>query len=501
MLIKNKIINFRYTPIFLLLLLYLFLIFQDFNTINKDGVIYLTQAEILNEKNIYDAFQIYPQILYSVLILLVKKLFFVSTYISALIVNSILYFIFIFYFLKISELIIENSTRVRFASFFIIISSIPLLDNYVSMIIRDHGMWACFTAGMFFHIKYLKNLSYKNIFLGQAFYFLGSLFRIELIILYIISPLISFLINKKNISNILKYFFIVYFLFILAAFFLLIFNIFYGISFDFLTNKSNIFYRLKNILFYLKDIEVFGNNSNLNHILSSYQNHISLLLVNYVFLLKFISGIGITCVPLYFFILNIYILERSVRIFLFTTLIISLSVVYVNFLTDFVLTTRYLISTFIVLYIFSVCGFENYFRNFFNFNLSRNKIFHFFIFILFIINFLFIIIDTKKSNIEKISGNWINANLDINELIFFESARIAFYSEYDLKKLVTYEYLHNKNFDLSEYLEDYSPKYVVLNHENKLVLNCCDYQKIKTFTSDDKKKNVIIYENLLNLEN
>ena len=201
-------------------------------------------------------------------------------------------------------------------------------------------------------------------------------------------------------------------------------------------------------------------------------------------------------IPLLFFLFGTKVLEPSIRKFLLITFLISISIVYINFITDFVLTSRYFVSSWIIIFILCISGFVNYISYFIRSNLLTNKIFKLIIIILYIFNFLIIFIDSEKQNLEKISANWIKNNINLNEFIFFESARIAFYSEYDLKKLVTYEYVHNKNFDFFNYLENFAPKYIVLNNEIKLDLNCCNYQKIKAFSSDDKKKNVYVYENL-----
>lgn len=491
-----NLINKKYTPLLILLIMYVFVIFQDFGTINRDGLLYITQAELLEEKNFIDAIKLHPQFFYAFLIFIFKKFFFVSTYFSALIVNSFLFFIFVFYFMKITEEVIKDNTTVRVATVLVLVSCIPLFDNYLSMVIRDHGMWTCLVLGMYYHINSLKNSSNKKIFLAQFYYFFGSLFRLELIFLYICSPIISLIVYKESHPRKLNYLALSYSLLITVIIISIFFAVFYEININPNSHINDIFSKIINISPNLKNIEISANNKNLNDLLGSFKNQITFVFLNYIFFWKFFVGLGLATIPLLFFLFRKEVLEPSVKKFLLITFLISISIVYLNFITDFVLTSRYFVSSWIIIFILCISGFVNYINYYRRSNSFTNKIFKLIIVTLYIFNLLIIFIDSEKQNLEKISANWIKNNINLSEFIFFESARIAFYSGYDLKKLVTYEYVHNKNFDIFNYLENFSPKYVILNDEKKLDLNCCSYKIIKAFTSDNKKKNVYVYENL-----
>jgi hypothetical protein len=194
--------NHRSLPfhVFLLLVASVWVVFDQRGVINIDGVLYLRQANLFALGNIEAAKALYPWPFYGYFIAVVHKLTGVSLHYSAQVINVSAFVIAAYFFLK-SLVLISSERSVLLAGFLTLVTSIPLLDDYVPMLLRDNGMWAGFTAGLYFYLRWHQSPTFTHALLSQLSFTLGALFRPELIIFNGLLPLASLFIRPAGLSR------------------------------------------------------------------------------------------------------------------------------------------------------------------------------------------------------------------------------------------------------------------------------------------------------------
>ncbi len=186
--------------IFSLLIASVWIVFDQHGVINNDGVLYLRQANLFAQGDLEGAKAIYSWPFFSYLIAQVHQLSGISLLYSAQLINILLFVVASFFFLK-TLLILSKDHTVLLAGFLAIMTSIPILDDYMPMLMRDNGMWAGFTAGLYFYLRWHKAPSVLNALLFQVCFILGAAFRPEIIILNLLIPIASFWVKPKDITK------------------------------------------------------------------------------------------------------------------------------------------------------------------------------------------------------------------------------------------------------------------------------------------------------------
>jgi hypothetical protein len=186
--------------IFLLIIASMWIVFDQHGIINNDGVLYLRQANLFAQGDLEGAKAIYSWPFFSYLIAQVHQLSGLSLLYSAQLINIVLFVVASFFFLK-TLLILSNDRTALLAGFLVILTSIPILDDYMPMLMRDNGMWAGFTAGLYFYLRWHKAPSLLNALLFQVCFILGAAFRPEIIILNLLIPIVSFWVKPKDFTS------------------------------------------------------------------------------------------------------------------------------------------------------------------------------------------------------------------------------------------------------------------------------------------------------------
>lgn len=193
--------NISLLPFFLLILLAsVWVVFDQHGIINNDGVLYLRQANLFAQGDIEAAKAIYPWPFFSYLIAQVHLLSGLSLLYSAQLINIVLFVVAFYFFLK-SLTLISKESSILLAGFLVIVTSIPILDDYMPMLMRDNGMWAGFTAGLYFYLQWHKSPTVLNALLFQFCFILGAIFRPEIIMLNLIIPIASLWVKPTNVSK------------------------------------------------------------------------------------------------------------------------------------------------------------------------------------------------------------------------------------------------------------------------------------------------------------
>ena len=139
----NKLSN---NIVLLILVSVLIIVFQQ-GAINRDGIRYITQSQYIVEGNWDKAMAVYNWPFFSILIAGLHQLTELSLQYVAHTINVTLFVLAGFFFIKNVTLVSHNKTPVFFATL-ILLTSIPLMDDYLGMILRDQGQWAGFMMGV-----------------------------------------------------------------------------------------------------------------------------------------------------------------------------------------------------------------------------------------------------------------------------------------------------------------------------------------------------------------
>ena len=185
-------------PMWLLIILVAMwsVIIQD-GHINRDGLLYLKQAYLIAEGNWKDGLVLYPWPFFSILIAIFHKLTGLHLQVVAHGVDLALFAIAAWFYLKTLKLIYKQKYIIFYGGI-ILLSFIPIMDDYVGMVLRDHGLWAGCMMGTYFYFKNLKNYSLKNSISWQLGFLLSGLFRPEGFVFLLLLPLWNLTQNKSQ---------------------------------------------------------------------------------------------------------------------------------------------------------------------------------------------------------------------------------------------------------------------------------------------------------------
>lgn len=461
---KTKKIN-----LFILTIICFFLIFLEKNKINQDGVFYLTQANYFLEGSWDKAINFYGWPFFSILIASFHYLTNFSLQLSAHVISIFLFLLAALFFFKNIELI-SNGDISPSISLIILLTSILIMDDYVPMILRDHGSWAGFMMGLFYYLKWVNKPNFLLAMLWHLSFIFGALFRIECILILIFLPFIHYLIFFKTT----KFIYLFYPIAILLIGLILIFFIFLLLGINFFdfnlghlgllkTKPIEFFYSIQQSL----DLEILSsNNFFLKKLLIDFSYSFKFIFLSYVFIYKWIFGLGV--LHFIFFILAVkkqLIPARYYKI-LIVLFIFTLLIPLFNLFTTFVLSSRYLVINLWLVNIFSSFGLNYLLKYYFVFN-KKSKLIILVYFFLFL-NFLNIFIDQDKTSYDQDAIAWIkNNNLDINN-IYFDRLRTAYFAglisfdnpDFDKAiNVIQYKYLliHFRSFNDVQVPNNYKP--------------------------------------------
>lgn len=192
----------------------LIVIFQQ-DLLNKDGVLYVGVADLLQNWRFKDAVALYPWPFFSLLIAAFDMVTGVgldaSAYILVTIFDAAMLVAFI---LIVKEL--GGDTRVQIAAVVVVFSLAYLNENRAD-VIRDHGYWCFYLTSLLLYIKFYKS---PGLWLGlgwSAVMLLGALFRIEGLVVWLALPLIVLLRSDTSIRMKVRYLLMSYLLHILIG--------------------------------------------------------------------------------------------------------------------------------------------------------------------------------------------------------------------------------------------------------------------------------------------
>lgn len=477
--------KFRYN-ILLLTFVSVLIIFMQNGEINRDGILYLTQSQFILEGNWTKAMSLYNWPFFSILIAGVHSVLGLSLQNSAHFINILLFILASFFFLKCVDLVSRNKTPFIFATI-ILLTSIPVMDDYLAMILRDQGQWAGFMMGVYCYLRWIKSPLWSWAVLWQIGFILGSLFRPECLLFNFLLPFTSQLLFKNK--NCLKLFiqsiivpmasliFLPFFLFILKV----------ELSSLELARLNELISRPQSFFnTFTQPLSIETDNYYLKVLIADFAISFKYFFLSYVVIYKWAAGLGFLHLGLFIYSIKERLITDDFFKALAVFILFSTIITVINLYTTFVIANRYWAMNFWIVYIFAAIGLGHLWEK-----LKKSKhpkkswLIRSSVAIL-LVYFINVVIDKTEIHYEQEAGLWVKSSqLDTNN-IYFSSKRAAYYSGLLGADMV----------DLKTATDTYEYQYLMITYNRFTeVEEISKYKPIKYFPSVDKPK-VIFYKRI-----
>ncbi len=180
------------------------LIYHPWMIVNPDGILYAYLADLIQQYGIIAAAKHYDWFFYSLLaakfqylthLSMTRSLYFMDAFFAGLIA---------FFFVKIIKQLGGSFLCQCLA--ILVILSIAGMTDYRAFIIRDHSYWAFYLASIFFLLKFVETRYFIHALCWSISALLAGLFRIEGVILVLLTPFLVFFLPYEKWSQKFKNF-------------------------------------------------------------------------------------------------------------------------------------------------------------------------------------------------------------------------------------------------------------------------------------------------------
>lgn len=485
--IQNKDSHFLFS-IFLFLLAIIYITFFQENYINRDGAAYLIQANLIHLNQSDLAKTLYPNLGFAQLILSIKSLFGFSFANAAILLN--LFFLSgsaTFFILILNE--INNDYRLKVLGLVTIAASIPVMDDYLVMVIRDHGFWCFSLAGVYALIKWVKFQSICWIMIFTLAFATAAFFRPEALIFLIFSPIIMWFVFYKSTPSKLSIFFFQFILIAVIGLGSALVVLYYSDQLE-IGRYTDLFHRpwgaVKNIL---KPLPLNTTDIWLISLLEDFSLSNKFLLLGNAYLQKWIFGLSIP-----YFLLMILGLKNFEKVnsgtllvkrVLISVAVLSAFIVFANFLSTFVISGRYFMLHFWILYIFVSYGlYVLFFDKGLSKQISRVSIYKKVAIVLLAIMIANGLFDKTNHSVEKNTAQWL-----VDEKIPFDQVYVQ-----DLRVRYYINQLTVESNELAEVIENNAYKYFVLSTKDNLSLMNQNKMRVIMQLPSSTNPKLIVYQ-------
>ena len=409
--------------------------------INRDGLLYLKQAYLMVEGSWKEGLALYPWPFFSILIAIVHKITNLHLQVVAHGVDLVLFGIAAWFYLKTLNFI-YNQKHIIFYGGIILLSFIPIMDDYVGMVLRDHGLWAGCMMGTYFYFVYLKENTFKNNLLWQLSFVFAGLFRPEALVFLVLIPILHvFLFSKQqsiwlNIQKLMQHYLVV-----LGYTLYLIINKVFLSSGELVSDQgSRLGEFIPRLLSFFKQITsplpITSDHPYLIDLLMNYPLTITFGLLLAILIVKWLKGIGLLMGGLLLYGLNRRLqndLNGTIKVSLYFFIGISFVLVAMNLFNVYVLSNRYWGFHWFWLFIFIT----PFLADFFQAKDSSIRIYVKPLVIIFIVaSIMSSLIDSQKSNIEADAAQYIKNLSYINSVKLIGAERVGYYSGLSIRELI-----------------------------------------------------------------
>ncbi len=167
--------------------------------INKDGILYVQTAKLLQDGLVADAFRLYNWPFMPLLMSVLDRLTGVGIEYSAYILNTLLDAALIVAFILIVKEL-GGDVRVQIIAALVIFSLAYLNENRAD-IIKGHGYWSCYLFSLLLYLRFYRS---PGLWLGLGWsitMLLGALFRIEGFAVWVALPLVVLFRSETTMAK------------------------------------------------------------------------------------------------------------------------------------------------------------------------------------------------------------------------------------------------------------------------------------------------------------
>ncbi len=158
--------------------------------VNNDSLLYFEQARLLAAKEWAAAFQLFQWPLYAGLIALVHAVSGLEIQTSAQCLNALFFVLFVAGF---QQLLLVSGAKARTLHWgvWLLFSTTYIVGDILGMLLRDEGFWAAYAWGLVYWCRYATTHQPKQALLFQLSMIVATLFRVEAIAYLVAIPLLS----------------------------------------------------------------------------------------------------------------------------------------------------------------------------------------------------------------------------------------------------------------------------------------------------------------------
>ena len=469
--------------IVLLTLISIFVILLQQGAINRDGILYLTQSQYIAEGNWEKAMTVYNWPFFSILIASLQKFTGLSLQYAAHTIDVTSFVIASFFFIKNVTLVSRNKTTVFFATL-ILLTSIPIMDDYLGMVLRDQGQWAGFMMGVYGYLRWINNPQWSWALFWQAGFLFGSLFRPECLIFNILLPFTHqlFIAKTERLKVFIQSISIPLIGLVSLPIVCFIFSVDVG-SFSYLRLNQIVVRPVRFLNTIFQPLPIETENFYLKVLIADFASSFKYVFLTYVGMYKWVAGLGMLHLGLFVYAIQQRLISsfylKALAIFFALSSIITI----LNLYTTFVIANRYWVMNFWIVYILAAIGLGRLWNTLQYSKYPNHRWLKWGLASILTFYFLNVIIDKPEPDFEQQAGHWVkDQQFDLNN-IYFNQPRVAYYAG-----LLVFEVV-----DLQTAKEVIQYPYLMMRYgqfsENKKISN---YQPIKYFPSQQKPK-VIFY--------
>jgi len=254
------------------------------------------------------------------------------------------------FYLKTLQLIYNKEKQILFYGGIILLSFIPIMDDYVGMVLRDHGLWAGCMMGTYFYFKYLSQKNYINNYLWQLSFVFAGLFRPEAFVFLILIPVFNLIMNRnfnfnaQNIQKLIKEYSVVLIYVITSVANKLLSNV-NDFRSEPQSRLSEFIPRLISLFEQVSSpLPLTTSHPYLNDLLVNYPITITFGLLLTILIVKWMKGLGLLVSGLLIYSFTKFChnkLDREIKLSLYFFITISFLLVGFNFFNVYVLSNRY----------------------------------------------------------------------------------------------------------------------------------------------------------------
>lgn len=446
--------------------------------VNRDGILYIFQAQASTEGDLNLARNLYPSIFFAQCIAWLHQFLSIPLAVAAHLIGFLFFMISSFFFLKILALI-SKDTRLLICGSIVILTSLAL-DKYVVMILRDHGLWAGLMIATYFTVKFLDDSRWTYLLLSLLAVYIAALFRVEA--LSLIPVILGFMVWKLYQESYFKPFKNA----VTTIVILMILGLIYFIGATSHFSRFDEVWHLltQAILNIFQPLPITTGDQWLSELLKDYPRLLKFGFFVSLVIYKWLSAVGLIFLILFLIGIKSKKIQfrTPARYFLYTVGSLTLIWPVMNLFSVNVLTSRYLVPHLWIVMLFVCLGLH---QVSFKWEVKHNKLKKFLqilIAIALLLKFIDVMVDQRKPSLDQRVAQWASENQMLQEETFVDNLRIRYYMKW----------ISLPAKSLAKAIQDKNIKYLILN-DKLSQQNATSFDIVDPFTDVNISPKIYIY--------